>query len=255
MSEQSAKSLTFTSLESGIVPWTLLGFVLLSALVHAFGFYVFQTLYPPAAHVGPAPVQVGLLTPGTPEADAILRWIDSEDPALTTRPDKAVIQGLETVPYVPSYQIAHSRPGLVPTIQPPLPYPAGVSGLDLVELAAAKPAASATAPASVATVLNLSGGLKETVLEPLPSFDGLRAANPGPLEPARFLIGISPKGEAQYVFLQDSSGDKKLDETASRLLERVRFHAFASGTEWGFATFFWGSAAYGQAAPSPGGSP
>ena len=47
---------------------------------------IFQIVYPPAAHVGPPPVQVGLLVPGTPEADAILRWIDSEDPALAAEP-------------------------------------------------------------------------------------------------------------------------------------------------------------------------
>ena len=250
MNGEPAKGLVFHGLETGIIPWTLLGFILLSACVHAFGFYIFQTVYPPAAHVGPPPVQVGLLTPGTPEADAILRWIDSEDPALAAQPSEAPIPGLTSLPYIPSYATVHARPAIAPASEEPLPYPAGASGLSLVQIAASHPAGTPPPPAPSATVLSFSGPLKDAALDPLPSFDGLHEASLGELQPARFLLGVSGRGEVQYVFLQDSSGDKTLDADASRILEQVRFRSAGASAAWGFATFYWGSAVYAHPAPA-----
>jgi hypothetical protein len=254
-SAEEAKKLVFRGLEAGVIPWTLLGFILLSACVHAFGFYIFQTIYPPAAHVGPPPVQVGLLSPGTPEADAILRWIDSEDPALAAQPGKAPVPGLMSLPYIPSYSTVHARPSMAAPPEPPLPYPAGASGLDLVEMAAAHPAAPPPPPSPADTALSFSGPLKDAALDPLPSLDGLREADLGELQPARYLLGVSGQGEVQYVFLQDPSGDKALDAGAGRLLEQVHFRTSDAALTWGFATFYWGSAVYAQPTPAPEGSP
>jgi hypothetical protein len=234
--------LVFPSREAGIYP--LLGFILLSACVHAFGFYVFQTIYPPAAHIGPPPVQVSLLMPGTPEADAILRWVNSEDPAIAAEPAKAAVPDLMNLPYIPSYRIVRARPAMAPTSEPPLPYPAGVSGLDLVKMAAARPAAAAPPPASTATALIFSGPLKDAALDPLPSLSALREEDTGELRPARYLLGVSGDGEVRYVFLQDSSGDKTLDDSASQVLELVRFRESNTGMTWGFATLYWGSSVY-----------
>jgi len=251
MNERSAKGLVFNGLEAGLIPWTLLGFILLSACVHAFGFYLFQSIYPPAAHVGPPPVQVGLLTPGTPEADAILRWIDSEDPALSAEPGHVPVPGLMSLPYIPSYNTVHARPAMVPTPPQPLPDPAGASGLELVQMAASHPATSPPPPAPAATALSFSGPLENAALDPLPSFIGLHEADLGELQPARFLLGVSDRGEVQYVFIQDSSGDKTLDADASRILEQVHFRSSAAPLTWGFATFDWGSAVYARPTPAP----
>jgi len=255
MNGDPGKSEVFPGREAGIVPWTLLGFILLSACVHAFGFYIFQTIYPPAAHVGPPPVQIGLLTPGTPEADAILRWIDLEDPALAAEPGKAPVPGLMSLPYIPSYSTVHAQPVMAPSPEPPLPYPAGASGLDLVRMAASSPAGSPPPPAPAATTLSFSGPLKNAAIDPLPSFLGLHEADLGELQPARFLLGVSDRGEVQYVFLQDRSGDKTLDSSASRILEQVRFRASAAPLTWGFATFYWGSAVYARPTPAPAAAP
>ena len=252
MNGDSAKGLVFPGPEPGIIPWTLLGFILLSACVHAFGFFIFQAIYPPAGHVGPPPVQVGLLTPGTPEADSILRWIDSEDPALAAEPSKASVPGLMSLPYIPSYQTVRARPVMAPAPEQPLPYPSGASGLGLIQLAAPHPIGSTSPPAPAGTALNFSGPLKDAVLAPLPALDGLHEANPGELESARFLLGVSDRGEVQYVFLQESSGDRALDASASRILEQVHFRASAA---WGFATFHWGSTVYVHPTPGPEATP
>jgi len=243
MSEQAeARGLVFSGREARIYP--LLGFIVLSVCVHAFGFFVFQTIYPAAAHIGPPPVQVSLLMPGTPEADAILRWVNSEDPARAAEPDKAPVPDLMSLPYIPSYRTVHARPAMAPTSEPSPPYPAGVSGLDLVRMAAARLATAAPPPAPTATALVFSGPLKDAALDPLPSLTGLQENDVDEPRPTRYLLGVSGNGEVRYVFLQDASGDKTLDDGASRILEQVRFRQSDTGMTWGFATFYWGSAVY-----------
>jgi hypothetical protein len=254
MNAQPARGLVFSGQETGVIPWTLLAFILLSACVHAFGFFIFQILYPPASRAGPPPVQVGLLVPGTPEADTILRWIDSEDPALAAEPGHASIPGLLSLPYIPSYATVHARPIMAAPADEPLPYPDGPSGVDLVKMAASQPAPPPPPPAPAATALSFSATLKDIVPDTLPSFVGLHEGDLGELQPARFLLGVSDRGEVRYVFLQDSSGDKILDAGAGRILTQVRFRPSSTPIAWGFATFFWGSAVYARPSPAPEGS-
>jgi hypothetical protein len=80
--------------------------------------------------------------------------------------------------------------------------------------------------------------------------DGLHEGDPtlGALEPARFLIGVSDKGEVRYVFIQDASGDKSLDDSAAALLQKAHFRGIAAPLTWGFATFYWGASTYTQPA-------
>ena len=248
----AAGGVTFPGGEGSRIPWMLLGFILLSACAHGLGFFLFQTIYPPAAHLGPPPVQVGLLTPGTPEADAILRWIELEDPARAAEPGKAPIPGLMNLPYLPSYRTVHARPVMIPVPEDPLPYPGGVAGMDLVKMAEARASVSPPPPSPVATALVFSGGLEKRAMQP-PLLDGLREGDPasGTCPPARFLLGVSDQGEVRYVFLQEASGDKALDDAAGRLLEQVRFKPSAEPLTWGFATFYWGSSVYARPSPGP----
>jgi len=247
---QPAKSLVFSSRDPGFIQWTLLGFILVSAALHAFGFFVFQTIYPASAPIVPPPVQIGLLTPGTPEADAILRWIDSKDPYRIAQPARAPIPLLMSLPYTPSYATPHARPGMAANNEPPLPYPDGASGLDLVRIAAAHPATPPSQPAPAATTLTFSDSLQ--LDGPLPPLSKLHETNPGDqILPARFLLGVSDTGEVRYVFLQDTSLDQTLDGAAAGILEQVRFHTSASAFTWGFATFYWGSPVFAPLAASP----
>ena len=247
----ATKNLVFSGRDHGGIPWTLLGFILLSACVHAFGFFLFQTIYPANARMGPPPVQIGLLAPGTPEADAILRWIDSEDPAVAAQPGEAAIPHLMSLPYLPSYNKVHGRPTMASApAEAPLPYPDGVSGTDLIKMAVARPAGPQAPAVPVPTALSFSGPLQEA--GPLPSLAGLHETDP--VQPARFLLGVSDTGEVRYVFLQDASGDKTLDANAGGILQQVRFQASAAPLTWGFATFYWGSEVFAPATPATEGS-
>jgi hypothetical protein len=253
MSTAKKDALVFGGREPGLIPWTLLGFILLSVCVHAFGFFIFQTIYPAAARMAPPPAQVGLLTPGTPEADAILRWIDSEDPARAAQPEKAPVPLLMSLPYIPSYNTVHARPTMSPPPEQPLPYWDGVSGLDLVKIAAAHPAPSVPPPPPASTTLSFSGPLVPA--GEIPSFLALHESETGELQPASFMLAVSDRGEVRYVFLQDSSGDKSLDADATAMLRQVHFRPSAAPLTWGFATFHWGSAAYVPPTPASEASP
>jgi hypothetical protein len=196
-----------------------------------------------------------VLVPGTPGTDAILQWIELEDPQIASQPANAPVPGLMSLPYIPSYATVHARPLMAPDIQPPLAPPSGASGLALVRMALAHPEAAPPASVTMATALSFSGALAGAAIEPLPALDGLREETLGELQPARYLLGVSDRGEVRYVFIQDGSGDKTLDEAAERLLDQVRFRPGRPGVTWGFATYHWGSGAYARASPEPGAAP
>jgi hypothetical protein len=136
---------------------------------------------------------------------------------------------------------------MVPAPEKSLPYPAGVSGLDTIRMVSSRASATPAPPAPAGTTLTFSTPLHDAQLPPL---DSLRESELGELQTARFLLGVSSEGKVQYVFIQKTSGDKALDDQASRLLEDTRFPASADQVTWGFASFHWGSSVYAHPSPS-----
>src|SRR5207245_1637450 len=81
-------------------------FLAISLVAHALCFYIFQIVYPPTIALLPPPARVTLITPASEEGRTLLRWIDSEDPALaftTHRPPEARLYALPKTEHVPSY--------------------------------------------------------------------------------------------------------------------------------------------------------
>lgn len=245
--------LTFQWPEFAPVSWPLAAFIALSLLAHALTFYIFQIEYPPASRVIPPPAQVSVLAADSPENEALLRWLDAEDPALAAKPPQAVPPGSLDVAYTPSYSAVRAVPGMVEKPAPPPPYPAVKSG---VELIAGAPVAAAETPAAqprpeVKTQLRFSGGLVRE-----PSRLAFVPTALTELLPARFLVGVSGRGETRYVFLRESSGDKGLDKQAETLLRSSTFApprtaaADRDAIHWGFATFAWGADVFTQTRPA-----
>ena len=52
-------------------------------------------------------------------------------------------------------------------------------------------------------------------------------------------IGVSPEGEADYVFLTQSSGNGALDQKAEKFIRAVKFKAEPNRV-WGMITLRWG---------------
>src|SRR5438477_10557731 len=81
-------------------------FVALSLIAHALCFYIFQIVYPPTVSLLPPPARVSVITSNSEEGRTLLRWVDSEDPALaftTQRPAETRLRALPKVEHIPSY--------------------------------------------------------------------------------------------------------------------------------------------------------
>jgi hypothetical protein len=242
----AANDLVFGWEKTGSGKWTLTGFILGSLVLHAFGFYLFQIVYPPAVSLLPPPGRVSLIAPDTDEGRQLLRWLEAEDPALasTTQlaPDaKALV--LPTIQHAPSYL------GRQPTLKdlPPAP-PA-------LRIPSARPPAPVEKPSTVAaivtkpvpTAIRFSPELDSLITPQTPELKFNASTREAP-EPARFLIAVNEKGEVRHCFLQNSSGDPALDEQARKLLALTRFPAIrnsesstVSSLTWGAATLEWGN--------------
>src|SRR5205823_6196939 len=135
--------------------WTLIGFLFASLGLHAFGFYLFQIVYPPAVALLPPPGRISLIAPDTDEGRQILRWLEAEDPALasTTQPApdaKALV--LPTIQHAPSYLARQPLLKDLPPVPSPLRIPSAHPPAPVEKLSA--PIQIVTKPA--ATVIRFS---------------------------------------------------------------------------------------------------
>src|SRR4051812_29886523 len=83
----------------------IMSFLIASVTLHAFGFYIFQIIYPPPLTLLPAPARVSVISPITEEGRLLLRWVEAEDPALgstTQRPADTKLFQPPKVSHVPS---------------------------------------------------------------------------------------------------------------------------------------------------------
>src|SRR4030081_3068906 len=217
----TANDLVFRWDRPGRGRWTLSGFLLGSLFLPAFGFYLFQIVYPPAVTLLPPPGRVSLIAPDTDEGRQVLRWLEAEDPALasTTQPApeaKALV--LPTIQHAPSYLARQ------PTLKDLPPAPAA---LRIPSAHPPAPVEKPSAPAQIftkpaPTMIRFSPELDSLIAPQTPELKFNASTRESP-ETARFLIGVNEKGEVRHCFLQSSSGDAALDEQARKYLSLTRF--------------------------------
>jgi hypothetical protein len=234
----------------------LIGFLMLSLVLHAAGFYVFQIVYPPALSLLPPPGRLSLVTSNSEEGRTVLRWLEAEDPALaasTLRPAEMKGVSLPMVEHVPLYltrePVLRNAPPLIvdlsiPTSQPPAP------------VAVARPQPEQKSAAWPTTIL-FSKELQSLGSPALPALRFVASNNEAPQD-VFFRIAVGDHGEILYCFPQSSSGDHDLDEQARKFLTLCRFSgresipkAFGAsegesrpnGSDliWGTATIEWGN--------------
>ena len=226
---------------------SLISFITASALLHALCFYVFQIIYPPAVALLPPPARVTVITPDSDEGRVLWRWIEAEDPALsstTQRPPDAPAPAPPKPAHVPSYagrlprlkEVPPSEPDLrVPSAQPPGPVPMS------------RGAAATPAPQMVPTTLTFATDLDPLGAAEIPPLQ-FTTSSKEPPQGAHFRVGISPRGDVRYCFIDTSSGDAALDAQARSYIVRSRFPAVASRQWkienelfWTTATVQWGN--------------
>jgi hypothetical protein len=225
--------------------FVFLGCVVISLVAHAATFFVFQVVYPQRVTISQQPPRVSLLRPSTPENIALLHWIEAEDPALAGGGATADPPGLAEIRYEPSYAVPRTAPLSLPAEWPePVRFPAAKDPVSLIASASARPPKALPTSPSRPTSVSFYGPLasrshKETHAL---SFESPSAV---PLQPSRFMIGVTDQGEVRYIFLQESSGDPAFDSLASSHLQQLNFAASETPISWGFALFSWGDDAYG----------
>jgi len=220
---------------------------LLSVLVHAITFYVFQVVYPPTVSIAPPPAQVTLLTPSTPQNEALLRWVDSQDPAIAGAVKAVVPQGLGEIAYVPSYANAHTHPVPIADSTAPVDY---LPAHDPLAITAPVTAPKTIPRTQVRSSLLFSRSLRDRTPPQLPAMTFPVKATLG-LQHTVFLIAVSDRGEVRYTFLQRSSGDRNIDTVAENALTQCDFAKSDAPLTWGYAIFNWGAEAYAAPTPTP----
>jgi hypothetical protein len=232
-------------------PWrsrkvSLISFIVGSAVLHALCFYIFQIVYPPTVSLLPPPARVNLITPETEEGRVLLRWIEAEDPALSSTTQRGADAVAFTPPrpaHVPTY--LNRQPALreLPPYQRDLSVPSSRPPSPVSLPRATSPASAAVTP----TAITFSGQSEEFGSPQLPPLQ-FTASSKEPPQAAQFRVGIDARGDVRHCFVQVSSGDRALDEQARRYLLLCRFPEIAaplaepkSGTTWGTATVEWGN--------------
>ena len=108
----------------------LIVFLILSVALHALCFYIFQIVYPPTVALMPPPARVTLISPDDPESLALLRWVEAEDPALTTttqRLPEAKSLVLPPIRRRPSYASHQPKLKTPPPLTPDLSLPSSAA--------------------------------------------------------------------------------------------------------------------------------
>ena len=174
----------------------------------------------------------------------MLRWIEAEDPALASAPQRPPETRRRMPPrtaHVPSYLLYHPTlkhfasapiPLRTPELNPPGPVPSA-------------PPRPATSLGKIASRIIFSDELAGAGQFSLPAMDFTITSKAAP-EAVRFRVGLGSDGFIHYAFPLNSSGDPDLDQQARRYLNLVRFSekndsAAPRETIWGIATMHWGN--------------
>lgn len=216
------------------------GFLALSVFLHALAFYIFQVVYPPSVSITPPPAQVGLLMRSNPDHQALLRWIEAEDPAVVSAPSEVTPQNLLDLPYRPSYAQVHATPKTIAEAPQPVGFPPAKSPLAFVSSAVATQQRAVAPIPAPQTKVRFSDSLANRTIKTSQPIQ-LSPKTSTQLMPTRFLVGVTGRGDVRYTFLQEASGDKSIDQQAESHLMKLEFAQTPEPMTWGFATYVWGN--------------
>lgn len=224
--------------------WWLAVFIFLSFLAHSSAFFLFQGKNPvPPRTVRTAPVVQILSSSGdaanrNPEAEALLQWIATHDPALVAKVQTIEPAGLLDIRYRPSFQTIRTQPLGAPPDPPTIQIPPARDPLALIRSLSPSEKITAAIPAAQTTQVKFSTALHARSKEQA-AFSPHAKTNTT-VQPTIVLAGVNAEGETRFAFLQQASGDEALDAEALSFVRTLRFAASGEATQWGTVTFTWG---------------
>jgi hypothetical protein len=252
------RSLTFGWDQVRRIPLVLGAFILISLALHSAAFFLLQVVYPPQASIKPPHPSFSILDPRRPDHQALLRWIDAEDPAPSGAGGSNIAERLLDIPYRPSFTAMRTQPLALPESVQPVLFPPARDALAIIRSVEAKPEAWSAPPPTHSSRVVFSGELAQRVPErALPFAVNTRVAKP--VDVPEFIVGVTDRGEIRYIFPQRSSADPnampevaKLDEEAAEQLSRLKLNPAESPLTWGRARIEWGAEIYEE---PPAGAP
>jgi hypothetical protein len=207
----------------------------ISLFVHIFCFYIFRVVYPTTNSLLPPSAQVTVLDPNRPQDKGLLDWVAMNNPAIVSAPqfDSQLINQV-----LPRYKPIYST--LSVELKPSdsaKPQDQGIPSLFSAEtvLPMHSQHEEQGAPKAFPSRLEIGSTLQSRAPEILPALPASSALS----EPTSIFVGVGPKGEADYAFLMQSSGNSSLDLKAEDFIRSVRFRP-GPLRNWGVVTLHWG---------------
>ncbi len=218
-------------------PWNyrLPVLIAISFFAHLFCFYIFRVVYPTTTSLLPPSAQVTVLDPNRPQDKSLLDWVAVNDPANVSAPGFDSQMIAEVAPrYKPTYSTLSVE---LKGSESAKPQEQGVPSLFSAEtlLPMRSQPQEGETPKAFRSRLEIASTLqsrKPASLLAMPSSSVLA-------EPTSVFVGVSPEGEADYVFLTQSSGTGALDQKALDFIRTVKFKP-SPNRDWGMVTLHWG---------------
>jgi hypothetical protein len=209
--------------------------IAISFFAHIFCFYIFRVVYPTTTSLLPPSAQVTVLDPNRPQDKSLLDWVAMNDPANVSAPrfDSRVIAQV-TPRYKPIYStlsVELRRSDSAKTQEQGIPSLFSAETL----LPMRSQPQEVAAPKTFPTRLEIASTLQSRAPALLPALPTSSALS----EPTSIFVGVSPEGQADYVFLTQSSGNGPLDQRAEDFIRTVKFKPDAN-RNWGVVTLHWG---------------
>ncbi len=258
------RKFTFAGEDVRRIPFVLALFLLISLIAHASAFFLFQIVYPPQSSIAAPQPPLTVLDERRPDHQALLRWIDAEDPAPAASGAINITDRLLEVKYRPSFATMRTAPLTAPEPPATILFPPARDPLSIIRSVEAKPEPPPKPPASNPTRLVFSPELADRVPEELPPLT-VNAKVDTAVDVPEFLIGVTDRGEIRFVFPQRPSADpglvpisadpdlmadsKTLDSEASDQLSRIKLKPGTPELAWGRVRIEWGPEIYQEKAP------
>jgi hypothetical protein len=207
----------------------------ISLFLHIFCFYIFHVVYPTTTSLLPPAAQVTVLDPARPQDKSLLDWVAMNNPANVSAPrfDSRILAKV-----MPRYKpIYSSTPVDLKRSDSVKPQEQGIPSIFSPETLLPMRAlpSEESSPKIFSTRFEIASTLQSRAPVSLPPLPVSLALS----EPTSIFIGVNPEGEADYVFLTQSSGNGALDQKAEEFTRMVKFKT-GSAHAWGMVTFRWG---------------